>query len=98
MSFVSYEPITAWQPAVRRMAPEHALELARQRVVAVSPVEPPDLWRLESGPYVGVLVGDGWDLRIRPRLEVSKLLFLLAYSSHAQAWRDLVADVQEANE
>jgi 5-methylcytosine-specific restriction enzyme subunit McrC len=98
MSFVSYEPITAWTTAVRPMAPEHALELARQGVVKVSPVESPDLWQLESGSKVGILVGDGWDLRIRPKLDVPKLLFLLAYSSRPQGWRDLVADFSEAEE
>lgn len=80
------------------MAPEHAHELQGQRVVRVVLEEPPDHWRLESGSQVGVLVGDGWELRIRPRLEIPKLLFLLAYSIRPEGWGDVVAAFEEEDE
>ena len=98
MSAIAYEPIGAWSREVREMAPEHALELSRQNIVRVVLEEPPDRWRLESGSKVGVLVGDGWELRIRPRLAVPKLLFLLAYSIRPEGWKDLVAGFQEEDE
>jgi 5-methylcytosine-specific restriction enzyme subunit McrC len=44
---------------------------------------------------VGVLVGDGWELRIRPRLDVPRLMFLLAYAADQGGWRDIVAPFEE---
>jgi 5-methylcytosine-specific restriction enzyme subunit McrC len=80
------------------MDPEHALELARLRVARVIPEAPPDLWRIETDSKVGVLVGEGWELRIRPRLAIPKLLFLLAYSIRPDGWMDLVAGFEKEDE
>jgi hypothetical protein len=44
---------------------------------------------------VGVLVGDGWELRIRPALEVPRLMFLFAYASDQRGWRDIVAPFEK---
>jgi 5-methylcytosine-specific restriction enzyme subunit McrC len=38
-----------------------------------------------------VLIGDGWELRIRPRLDVPRLMFLLAYAADQRGWRDILA-------
>lgn len=38
-----------------------------------------------------MLVGDGWELRIRPRLDVPRLMFLLAYATDQKGWKDIVA-------
>jgi 5-methylcytosine-specific restriction enzyme subunit McrC len=43
---------------------------------------------------VGILVGDGWELRIRPRLDVPRLMFLLAYAADQTGWKDVVAPVE----
>lgn len=65
-----------------------ASALAATGAVKVIPVEPPTRWRIESESRIGVLVGDGWELRIRPHLKIPKLLFLLAYSLRPEGWRE----------
>jgi 5-methylcytosine-specific restriction enzyme subunit McrC len=42
-----------------------------------------------------VLVGDGWELRIRPRLAVPRLMFLLAYAADQKGWRDITAPFEK---
>jgi hypothetical protein len=58
------------------------LEQARQAVesglVSVVVEEPPHCWRLETDSKVGRFVGDGFQMRVDPRLSVPKLMFLLA--------------------
>jgi 5-methylcytosine-specific restriction enzyme subunit McrC len=92
------EPVKAWTRSVRRIDPAHALELSQQRVVRVSPVQAPDLWLIETDSKVGVLVGDGWELRIQPRLAIPKLLFLLAYSQRPNGWKELLAGFEQTDE
>ena len=71
---------------------------AALRVVRVGAEQPPDVWRLEPDSRIGVLVGDGWELRIEPRLEPPKLFFLLAYSKNPRGWRDLIAGFERADD
>jgi 5-methylcytosine-specific restriction enzyme subunit McrC len=40
---------------------------------------------------VGVLVGEGWEIRIRPRLAVPRLMFLLAYAVDQRGWKNILA-------
>lgn len=96
--FAEIEPITAWSRNERQIDPVHALELSRLGVVRVSPLQAPDLWLLEAGSKVGILVGDGWELRVRPKLAVPKLLFLLAYSRRPDGWKELIAGFEETDE
>ena len=81
-----------------RLSPAHAAELAALRVVRVGAEQPPDVWRLEPDSRIGVLVGDGWELGIEPRLEPPKLFFLLAYSKNPRGWRDLIAGFERADD
>ena len=92
------EPIEAWTPALRTLSPEQARELAELRIVRVFPERPPDLWRLEADSRVGVVTGSDWELRIRPRLAIPKLFFLLAYSRNPKGWKDLAAALEEADD
>jgi 5-methylcytosine-specific restriction enzyme subunit McrC len=98
MNLVEYGPVTAWEPAEIEMDEEHAFELSRLKAVRVEPVRRPSLWRIVPDSKVGVLVGSGWELRIRPRLKVPKLLFLLAYSERPDGWRDLEVGFGEVDE
>ena len=93
-----YGPVEAWTPAQMEMDPDHARELAALRVVRVEVDEPPDLWWVHPDSRVGVLSGDGWELRIDPRLQIPKLLFLLAYSGNPSGWRDTVARFGEEDD
>jgi 5-methylcytosine-specific restriction enzyme subunit McrC len=93
------EPLEAWTPADRRLAPEHAAALAETGVVRVSPLGEPELWRLEPGSHIGVLVGDGWEVRIKPRrLNIPCLYFLLAYAFDREGWRNLEAEFETADD
>jgi 5-methylcytosine-specific restriction enzyme subunit McrC len=47
---------------------------------------------------VGVLVGDGWEVRIRPRLAIPRLMFLLAYAADQRGWKDVVAPFEQESD
>jgi 5-methylcytosine-specific restriction enzyme subunit McrC len=64
--------------------------LAATGVVKVVPIETPRRWQIEADSRVGVVVGDGWELRINPHLDIPKLFFLLGYSLRPDGWRDAV--------
>jgi 5-methylcytosine-specific restriction enzyme subunit McrC len=98
MSHIDYGPVRAWVPAELEMEEEHAFELAALKAVRVEPVRRPSLWRIVPDARVGVVVGEGWTLRIQPRLKIPKLLFLLAYSERPEGWRDLEASFGEVDE
>jgi 5-methylcytosine-specific restriction enzyme subunit McrC len=92
------EPLEAWTGASRRLSPEHAAELAALKIVKVTPTREPDVWWLEPDSRVGVVVGDGWELRIRPRLAIPRLYFLLGYAFNREGWRNLEAGFAEADD
>ena len=92
------EPLEAWTRAERRLSPGHAAALAETGVVRVSPLGEPDLWRLEPDSRIGVLVGDGWEVRIKPRLDIPCLYFLLAYAFDRDGWRNHEADFSQAKD
>jgi 5-methylcytosine-specific restriction enzyme subunit McrC len=92
------EPLEAWTRAERRLPSEHAAAIHETGVVRVSPLGEPDLWCLEPDSRVGVLVGDGWEVRIRPRLKIPCLYFLLAYAFDREGWRNLEAEFAEADD
>jgi 5-methylcytosine-specific restriction enzyme subunit McrC len=86
----TYGPIEAWTRTRVEMEPDHARELAAQGVVRVEVDRPPTSWWLQPDSRVGVITGDGWELRVDPRLRIPKLLFLLAYSARPDGWHDTV--------
>ena len=86
-----YEPLTAWNRERRELEDAHATAIAQTGVVSVEPSEQPGVWTLGTDSKVGVLVGDGWQIGIRPRLAIPRLLFLLAYSLRPEGWKDTVA-------
>lgn len=88
---VIYDSLTAWSRERRELIDAHATELAQTRVVTVEPGDAPGTWWLGTTSYVGVLVGDGWQIGIRPRLAIPRLLFLLAYSLRPDGWKDTLA-------
>lgn len=89
---VLYEPLTAWRSTEVAMTAEHARQLAATKVATVEPASGGETWLVTTGSKVGVVVGDGWEIRIRPKLLIPKLMFLLAYSLRPDGWRDLSSD------
>lgn len=88
---VVYPTVTAWSRERRELSAEHAAAIAETRVVTVEPSDEDGVWWVGTDSRVGVLVGDGWQLGIRPRLAIPRLLFLLAYSLRPEGWKDTAA-------
>jgi 5-methylcytosine-specific restriction enzyme subunit McrC len=74
-----------------------AADLASRGVVQVMP-DGEGQWRVRADSKIGVLVGEGWELRIRPRLAVPHLMFLLAYAADQKGWKDIVAPFEQARD
>lgn len=87
---IEIDPVTAWSSQERDLPSEVAAQLNGTKAVTAVLVGPGDRWRLETNSKIGILVGDGWELRIRPHLEIPKLFFLLAYSISSSGWHDAV--------
>jgi len=94
---VVYEPLVAWSPEERDLPADHARALAATKVVQVQPTAE-DRWLLVPDSRVGVVVGEGWQISIKPRLAVPKLMFLLAFSLRPDGWKDLVAEVGDEDD
>jgi 5-methylcytosine-specific restriction enzyme subunit McrC len=90
---VVYESLTAWNQGreYRELPDEHAIAIAQTGEITVTPTCAPGVWSLTTGSRVGVLVGDGWQIGIRPKLEIPRLLFLLAYSLRPDGWKETQA-------
>ncbi|MGH2833570.1 MAG: McrC family protein [Solirubrobacteraceae bacterium] len=91
---IEIEPVRAWGSEEREIPAVVACALAASGVVKVSPARPPWRWRIETGSHVGIIVGEGWELRIRPHIEVPKLLFLLTYSLVPDGWEGVLTAMQ----
>lgn len=72
----------------------HGLTVAQARALAttgavrIDPGWQPDVWTVTAGPHVGVLFVEGVEVRIRPRMSIARLIFLLGYATDPKAWRD----------
>lgn len=62
--------------------------LAATGALTVSPGWEEASWTMTAGPYVGLLHADGVEVRIRPRIDIARLVFLLGYTQDPKAWRD----------
>ena len=87
------DPLTAWAREERELSPDIAAALAATGVAKVIPLDTPGRWTVETESRVGIVVGRGWELRIRPRMAIPKLMFLLAYSRNPAGWADAIADM-----
>ena len=81
--------LAAWGSAdVRGLSETQARALATTGAVTVTPGWSPDSWTVAAGPFVGVICAEDVELRIRPRITVSRLIFLMGYAQDPRAWRD----------
>lgn len=87
--------IRAWEEGVYHLTQEQATALEREGVADVLVGQASGTWRVRAGSKIGVVIGDGWELRIMPRLPIPKLMFLLGYASDPRGWRRLVAGFEE---
>jgi 5-methylcytosine-specific restriction enzyme subunit McrC len=64
-----------------------AMAIARSGLVDVRAEAPPHRWRLLTDARVGVLEVAGCTVRVRPRLAIPRLMFLLSYAADPKGWR-----------
>lgn len=91
------ETIGAWDAKAVRLTDEQAADLASRTAVGISP-QGEGSWLVRADSRIGVLVGDGWELRIRPRLAVPRLMFLLAYAADQTGWKNVAAEFGKASD
>jgi 5-methylcytosine-specific restriction enzyme subunit McrC len=89
--------VRAWSSTVLELTAEQAWDLAARKVVQVAP-ESAGRWTITAGSRVGILVGDGWELRIRPKLDIPKLMFLILYAVDQSGWDDVAAEFEGAED
>ena len=79
------------------LTPEQGRALVASGVVTAAPsAYHPGVWLVGPAGKVGAArVGD-IEIRVKPKVEVSRLLFLLGYAQHAAAWQSDTVPVAEA--
>jgi len=82
----------AWSRTDVELEHDQAAEVVRLGLVDVVARGREHEWTFVADSRIGVAFGSGWELRVRPRLAIPKLFFLLAYASDPKAWRDQSAD------
>jgi 5-methylcytosine-specific restriction enzyme subunit McrC len=90
--------LDAWGSRVVELDPACAERIADTGLVAVELVSAPDRWRLTADSRVGIVIGDGWELRVVPRLTIPKLMFLLSYAADPSGWKRHVVSAAEEDE
>jgi 5-methylcytosine-specific restriction enzyme subunit McrC len=74
---------------------EEIAEIERSGLAEVVHGAADGCFRVRTSSYVGLVVGDGWELRVRPRLPIPRLMFLLGYALDESGWKDRVAGFEE---
>lgn len=80
--------LEAWSSLACELTHAEAAAIEATKLVEVLAEPTPGRWRLRGKERVGVAVGPGWEVRVRPRLRVSQLLFLLGYAADPKGWRE----------
>ncbi len=81
----------------RSLTPEQGRTLASSGVVTATPSPfRPGAWLIGPAGKVGAArIGDV-EIRVKPKVPIARLLFLLGYSRHATAWRPETVPLDEA--
>jgi 5-methylcytosine-specific restriction enzyme subunit McrC len=82
----------AWSRLSVELSHDQAAELAALDLVDVVAQAHGDAWLLVANSRIGVALGSGWELRVRPKLAVPQLFFLLAYAADPKGWKDESAE------
>lgn len=80
--------LQAWTPSTAALDAPDAAAIAESGLVAVEITDQPGQWTLRPDSRVGVALGDGWELRVRPRIAIPQLFFLLSYVGDREGWHD----------
>jgi len=90
--------LEAWSHLSCELSHAEAAAIADAGLVDVQAEPGQGRWRLQADARIGVAVGPGWEVRVRPRLQVPQLLFLLGYVIDPKGWLDERADFDVAEE
>jgi 5-methylcytosine-specific restriction enzyme subunit McrC len=91
--------VNAWDTSKDEVLSLDEIEMIeRSRLGEVIHGESPDHFRVKTSSLIGVVVGEGWELRVRPHLSVPRLMFLLGYARDEHGWKDLVAEFEEEDD
>jgi 5-methylcytosine-specific restriction enzyme subunit McrC len=72
--------------------------LQRTKAVRVAPADGAmDLWLVTADHHVGVVQVPDLEVRIQPKVPVSRLLFMLGYAEDGHGWLDATIDTGEAD-
>ena len=81
--------VAAWETAtVGDLSADQARALSSTGAVTVVPSFTPGTWTVSAGPWVGVLRAGDVEVRVRPRITIARLMYLLGYAQDPRAWRD----------
>ncbi|ANS80115.1 McrBC 5-methylcytosine restriction system component-like [Serinicoccus hydrothermalis] len=69
--------------------------LAASRAVDVSPGWQAGTWTVRASSFVGVLRAGETEIRIRPRIPVARLLYLLGYAQNPRVWTEDPVDLDD---
>jgi 5-methylcytosine-specific restriction enzyme subunit McrC len=90
--------LEAWSHLSCELSHAEASAIAEAGLVEVRAEPGQGRWRLQADARIGVAVGPGWEVRVRPRLRVPQLLFLLGYVIDPKGWLDERADFDAAED
>jgi len=88
--------LEAWSKSSCELGHAEAAEIRAADLVDVVAEPEPGCWKLVAEARVGVAVGRDWEVRVRPRLAIPRLLFLLAYARDPRGWKDQPAEFATA--
>lgn len=80
-------------PVELQMPRQLAIALASSDIATVAPAREDGLWTVSAVRRVGVLLIGDHEVRIRPKLPIGRLMFLLGYSSRRRIWRNETVDL-----
>lgn len=81
--------LTAWSSTVVAGLPEADVRaLAVTRAVDVSPGWEPGTWKVTAHSLVGVLRAGSTEVRVRPRISIARLIYLLGFAQDPDIWHD----------
>ena len=81
--------LVAWgSTVVTDLAEADVRALAASGAVDVSPGWEPGTWKIRASSQVGVLRAGETEVRIRPRITIARLIYLLGYAQDPKGWTD----------
>jgi 5-methylcytosine-specific restriction enzyme subunit McrC len=90
--------MSAWEETDVSLSHDQAAELGSLDFVDVAARPGSDDWHLRSDSRIGVAIGSGWELWVRPRIEIARLMFLLSYARDPSGWSQTAAGLEEEAE